>query len=185
MKCASSHSTPTKSAPTTTSSAAVTAQAAGKPFANAARLVVAQPAAVQLARHNVQYSTAHSPVDQPSQPVLSQQQGRRAVHRAGAPAEKSIAQQPCTSISLISEGPEDAAIKADTLKLNEYFMQWDRRALYTHDFLAKVLASITRADVHLEQLSIQDVQSLWTDLWVQAGVGIRCGKVHDLAVCAL
>ena len=33
--------------------------------------------------------------------------------------------------------------------------------------------SVSRNDLHLEALHIDELQSIWTDLWDQAGVGIR------------
>lgn len=50
---------------------------------------------------------------------------------------------------------------------------WGNSVLFTKEFLQEVKVSVSRGDLHLEALHIDEVQSIWTDLWDQAGVGIR------------
>ena len=47
----------------------------------------------------------------------------------------------------------------------------------TVDLLKEVLSSISGAGLQLESLQLEDVVGVWTNLWHQAGAGVRMGKV--------
>lgn len=53
-----------------------------------------------------------------------------------------------------------------------------RETVGTDELLSEVLLSVSQAQLHIDNLCLQDLQSIWTDLWDQAGVGIRSGKVR-------
>lgn len=66
----------------------------------------------------------------------------------------------------------------------------NRQTIGTDELLSGVLRSVSQAQIHIDNLCIQDLQSIWTNLWDQAGVGIRSGKVrpygwHRLAMVAI
>ena len=51
------------------------------------------------------------------------------------------------------------------------------RVLNTVDLLKEVVSAVSRANLQLEALQLEDVVGVWTNLWHQAGAGVRMGKV--------
>ena len=51
------------------------------------------------------------------------------------------------------------------------------------DLLEEILLSVSHAGLQLESLQLEDVVGVWTNLWHQAGVGVRMGKVTKSRIC--